>query len=66
MNYTTKDDISPLQMVTKAALLKQAIDYAHSTQSLTTANLRLHQRNIINFLLCYFNSLLQDYEVSGV
>jgi hypothetical protein len=41
MNYATKDDVSPLQMVTKAALLKQAIDHAHSMQSPSAADLRL-------------------------
>lgn len=65
-NYTTKDDVSPLQMVTKAALLKQAIDHANTTQSPTTADLRLRQRGMDNFALRCFNSLSQDREVSGV
>jgi transcriptional regulator of met regulon len=65
-NYATKDDVSPLQMVTKAALLKQAIDHAHSTQAPSTADLRLRQRNMVNFSLRCFNSLSQDREVSGV
>jgi hypothetical protein len=30
-NYMTKDDISPWQMVAKAALLKQSINYAKAT-----------------------------------
>lgn len=38
-NYATKDDVSPWQMVAKAALLKQAIDHANSLDSLTTVNL---------------------------
>jgi hypothetical protein len=65
-NYATKDDVSPLQMLTKAALLRQAIDHAHSTQSPSAADLRLRQRNMVNFSLRCFNSLSQDREVSGV
>jgi transcriptional regulator of met regulon len=38
-NYATKDDVSSLQMVTKAALLKEAIDHANTTQSPSTADI---------------------------
>jgi transcriptional regulator of met regulon len=65
-NYATKDDISPLQMVTKAALMKQAIDHANNTQTPTTTDLRLRQKGMDNFALRCFNSLSQDREVSGV
>jgi hypothetical protein len=65
-NYATKDDISPLQMVTKAALLKQAINQANTTQSPTTTQMRLRQRGMDNFTLCCFNSLSQDRKVSRV
>ncbi|KAL2801994.1 hypothetical protein BJX63DRAFT_426386 [Aspergillus granulosus] len=65
-NYATKDDISPLQMVTKAALMKQAIDHANNTQAPTTIDLQLRQRGMDNFALRCFNSLSQDCEVSGV
>jgi hypothetical protein len=65
-NYATKDDVSPLQMVTKAALLKQAIDQANAAQSPTTAQMRLRRRGMDNFALRCFNSLSQDREVSGV
>jgi hypothetical protein len=66
INYATKDDVSPLQMVTKAALLKQAIDQANTTQSPTTTQMRLCQKGMDNFALRCFNSLSQDCEVSGV
>jgi hypothetical protein len=65
-NYTTKDDVSLLQMVTKATLLKQAINQANTTQSPTTTQMRLRQKGMDNFALCCFNSLSQDREVSGV
>jgi hypothetical protein len=65
-NYATKDDVSPLQMVTKAALLKQAIDQANTTQSPTTTQMRLRQKGMDNFALRCFNSLSQDHKVSGV
>lgn len=53
-------------MVTKAALMKQAIDHANNTQSPTTADLRLRQKGMDSFALRCFNSLSQDREVSGV
>lgn len=65
-NYATKDDMSPTQMVTKAALLKQAIEHANITNAPSTADLRLRQRGMDKFALRCFNSLSQDREVSGV
>ncbi|OJJ51893.1 hypothetical protein ASPSYDRAFT_37735 [Aspergillus sydowii CBS 593.65] len=65
-NYATKDDISPLQIVTKAALLRQAIESANNTPSPTRADLRLRQKGLDNFALRCFNSLSHDREVSGV
>jgi hypothetical protein len=65
-NYATKDDISPLQIITKAALLRQAIESANNNPSPTRADLRLRQKGLDNFALRCFNSLSQDREVSGV
>ncbi|KAJ5370019.1 uncharacterized protein N7496_006111 [Penicillium cataractarum] len=65
-NYATKDDISPCQMVTKAALLKQMIERAAAAPAPTSADSRLRQRGLNNFALRCFNSLSQDREVSGV
>ncbi|KAJ5367173.1 hypothetical protein N7541_001114 [Penicillium brevicompactum] len=65
-NYATKDDVSPAQMVTKAALLKQAIDRANSTSAPNTADIRLRERGMDKFALRCFNSLSQDREISGV
>ncbi|CEO59598.1 hypothetical protein PMG11_04270 [Penicillium brasilianum] len=65
-NYATKDDISPWQVVAKAALLKQMIDRATFTPAPTTADIRLRQRGMDKFALRCFNSLSQDREISGV
>lgn len=65
-NYATKDDASPWQMVTKAALLRQMIDPASSNDSPTTTDLRVKQNGMNNFALRCFNSLSQDREISGV
>lgn len=65
-NYATKDDASPWQMVTKAALLRQMIDRASSNESPTTTDLRVRQKGMSNFALRCFNSLSQDREISGV
>lgn len=65
-NYATKDDASPWQMVTKAALLRQMIDRASSNVSPTTTDLRVRQNGMNNFALRCFNSLSQDREISGV
>lgn len=65
-NYATKDDVSPGQMVAKAALLKQAIDRANSTSVPNAADSRLREKGMNKFALRCFNSLSQDREVSGV
>jgi hypothetical protein len=65
-NYATEDDISPWQMVSKAALLKQSIDRAKSTESPTAVDLRLREKGMHSFALRCFNALSHDREVSGV
>ncbi|KAL3488652.1 hypothetical protein BJX62DRAFT_227187 [Aspergillus germanicus] len=65
-NYATKDDVSPWQMITKAALLKQAIKNATTADPPTATDLRLRAKGMNNFALRCFNSLAQDQEVSGV
>jgi hypothetical protein len=65
-NYATKDDVSPWQMVAKAALLRQAIDSAKVADPPTATDLRLRERGMDNFALRCFNSLAHDREVSGV
>jgi hypothetical protein len=65
-NYTTKDDVSPWQIVAKAALLKQRIDRAHATESPTTTDLRLRQQGLDKFALRCFNTLAHNREISGV
>ncbi|KAJ5142747.1 uncharacterized protein N7515_001534 [Penicillium bovifimosum] len=65
-NYATKDDVSPWQMVAKAALLRQAIDKGRIADPPTATDLRLRERGMDNFGLRCFNSLAHDREVSGV
>lgn len=65
-NYATKDDISPWQIVAKAALLKQSIDNAKTAEPPTATDLRLRERGMDNFSLRCFNTLVNDREVSGV
>lgn len=65
-NYATKDDVSPAQIVTKAALLKQAIDRANFASAPRQVDLRLREKGMDKFALRCFNSLSQDREVSGV
>ena len=59
-NYATKDDISPWQIVAKAALLKQSIDQAKATISPILADIRLCKRGMDKFALCCFNALAHD------
>lgn len=65
-NYATKDDVSPWQIVAKAALLKQRIERARAAQSPTITDLRLQQTGFDNFALRCFNTLSHDREISGV
>lgn len=65
-NYATKDDVSPVQMVAKAALLKQAIDRASSASTPNAGDLRLREKGMNKFALRCFNALSQDREVSGM
>ena len=65
-NYTTKDNTSPSQIVTKATLLKQAINRANFTSTPSTTDIRLRERRIGRFALRCFNSLSQDREISAV
>lgn len=65
-NYATKDDVSPWQIVAKAALLKHHIERAQSTKAPTTTDLRLRQQGLDKFALRCFNTLAYDREISGV
>jgi hypothetical protein len=48
-NYATKDDVSPWQMVAKAALLKQSIGKAKVAEPPTATDLRLREKGVNNF-----------------
>ena len=65
-NYMTKDDISPYQIIMKAALLKQSIDKAKATQTPDATDMRLRNINMDHFALHCFNTLCHDREISGV
>lgn len=65
-NYATKDDVSPWQMVAKAALLKQRIERAETAELPTRTDLRLRERGLDDFALRCFNTLSHDREISGV
>ena len=64
-NYATKDDVSPWQMVAKAALLKESIEKAKVSDAPTATDLRLRE-GVENFALRCFNALSHDREISGV
>lgn len=65
-NYATKDDVSPYQMLVKAALLKQSIEKAKSTLTPDAADLRVRKKDMDQFALRCFNTLSHDREISGV
>ena len=65
-NYATKDDVSPQQMLIKAALLKRSIEKAKSTLTPDAIDLRIRKKDMNQFALRCFNSLSHDREISGV
>ena len=65
-NYAAKDGVSPWQMVTKAALLRQSLEKARVADPVIEADLRLRENGMNNFALRCFNTLTHDREVSGV
>jgi hypothetical protein len=64
-NYATKDDVSPHQMILKAALLKESAEKARITAT-HESEPRYREANPAKFLLRSFNALAADREVSGV
>jgi hypothetical protein len=65
-NYATKDDVSPYQMLVKAALLKQSIEKAKATQTPDATDMRFRKMDMDQFTLRCFNTLSHDREISGV
>ena len=65
-NYATKDDISPEQMLAKAALLKQSIEKARMAEHPTAAETHLWEKGMDQFALRCFNTLANHREISGV
>jgi hypothetical protein len=58
-NYATKDDVSPWQVVAKAALLRQSIEKAKVAEPPTATDLRLRHKGMGSFALRCFNALSQ-------
>ena len=65
-NYATKDNISPQQILLKAALLKRAIENAKTTITPDARDLQIQKKDMDQFALRCFNSLSHDREISGV
>jgi hypothetical protein len=65
-NYATKDDVSPQQVLLKAALLKRTIDSAKAAMDPTADDLRISMKDMDQFALRCFNTLSHDREISGV
>ena len=65
-NYATKDDVSPQQVLVKAALLKRTIDSAKAALDPTAEDIRISLKDMDQFALRCFNTLSHDREISGV
>jgi hypothetical protein len=65
-NYATKDDISPAQILLKAALLKRSIEGAKAALDPNEADLRIKNKDMDQFALRSFNTLSHDQEISAV
>ena len=65
-NYATKDDVSPHQIVLKAALIKRSIEKAKAATNPDATDLRLQKKGMDQFALRCFNALSHDREISGV
>ena len=65
-NYATKDDVSPHQILVKAALLKRSIEDAKAAKAPTAQDLRISRKDMDQFSLRCFNTLSHDREISGV
>ena len=65
-NYATKDDVSPHQMLVKAALLKQSIKKAKATSTPNANNLQIRRKDIDQFAFRCFNTLSHDHKISSV
>jgi len=50
-NYATKDNVSPHQMLVKAALLKQSIEKAKATSTPDANDLQIRRKDIDQFAL---------------
>ena len=57
-NYATKDDISPQQVLVKAALLKRTLDNAKAASDPTADDLRISMKDMDQFALRCFNTLI--------
>ena len=65
-NYATKDDVSPSQILLKAALLRRSIEGAKAALDPKEADLRIKNKGMDQFALRSFNTLSHDQEISAV
>jgi hypothetical protein len=65
-NYATKDDVSPSQILLKAALLRRSIEGAKAALDPNDADLRIRSKGMDQFALRSFNTLSHDQEISAV
>jgi hypothetical protein len=63
-NYATQDDISPYQMLVKAALLKQSIEKAKATLTPDANDLRIRKKDMDQFALRCFNTVSRPRDQS--
>jgi hypothetical protein len=59
-NYATKDDVSPCQILLKAALLRRSIEGAKAALDPNEADLRIKNKGMDQFALRSFNTLSHD------
>ncbi|PVH68340.1 hypothetical protein DL98DRAFT_631600, partial [Cadophora sp. DSE1049] len=66
INYATKDDVSPYQILVRAVLLKQSIEKAKAALTPDANDLRMRRKDMDQFAFRCFNTLSYDREISGV
>jgi hypothetical protein len=65
-NYTTKDNVSPYQMLVKAVLPRRSIEKAKAILEPNADDLQIRKKDVDQFVLRCFNTLSYDREISGV
>jgi hypothetical protein len=66
INYATKYDVSQYQLIMAAAILKYAIEDAKAASELSEKQCRIRSQDMNKFVLCAFNCLTDNYEISDL